>query len=248
MTDKGAVVLFGATGGVGSLLARRLVARGIPVALGARSSEKLGPLDAELQGIARTVECGDLAAVEGLIAEAKERYGSISGVVNCMGSLLLKPAHLTSEAEFLEVLRVNLLSSFLILKASVRALDKGGSIVFVSSAAARIGLANHEAIGAAKAGIEGLARSAAATYAAKGIRVNCVAPGLVRTPLTARITGSTTGEKASLALHPLGRLGEPADICSAIEFLLDPDLSSWVTGEVLAVDGGLSSLKTRENG
>jgi NAD(P)-dependent dehydrogenase (short-subunit alcohol dehydrogenase family) len=120
----------------------------------------------------------------------------------------------------------------------------GGSIVLVSSAAGRTGLSNHEAIAAAKAGIIGLTQSAAASYAARGIRVNCVVPGLVRTPLTARITGNETALKGSVAMHALGRVGEASDIASAIRWLLDP-AQSWVTGQVLGVDGGLATVRSR---
>ncbi|MFY8220997.1 MAG: SDR family oxidoreductase, partial [Pirellulales bacterium] len=120
----------------------------------------------------------------------------------------------------------------------------GGSVVLVSSAAARIGLANHEAIAAAKAGLEGLARSAAATYARQRIRFNVVAPGLVRTPLTQGLVASELAEKASLAMHPLGRLGEPGDVARAIAWLLDP-AQSWITAQVLGVDGGLADVKAR---
>ncbi|NBO93955.1 MAG: SDR family oxidoreductase, partial [Planctomycetia bacterium] len=114
--------------------------------------------------------------------------------------------------------------------------------VLCSSAAARIGLPNHEAVAAAKAGIIGLTLSAAATYAPKNVRVNAVAPGLVRTPLTSRITGSEPALKASLSMHPLGRIGEPSDVASAIEWLLSPT-QTWVTGQVIGIDGGLADLK-----
>jgi NAD(P)-dependent dehydrogenase (short-subunit alcohol dehydrogenase family) len=120
----------------------------------------------------------------------------------------------------------------------------GGSIVLVSSAAARLGLANHEAIAAAKAGIIGLTLSSAATYAARGIRVNCVAPGLTRTPMTARLTQNEATLKASTAMHALGRIGEPDDVAGAIDWLLGPE-SSWITGQVLGVDGGLASVRPR---
>jgi NAD(P)-dependent dehydrogenase (short-subunit alcohol dehydrogenase family) len=122
----------------------------------------------------------------------------------------------------------------------------GGSIVLCSSAVADIGMPNHEAIAAAKGAINSLARSAAATYASKKIRVNVVAPGLTKTPLTSRITGSEAAVKASLAMHPLGRLGESDDIARAISFFLDPE-NDWITGQVLAVDGGLSSLKVKSD-
>jgi NAD(P)-dependent dehydrogenase (short-subunit alcohol dehydrogenase family) len=120
----------------------------------------------------------------------------------------------------------------------------GGSVVLLSSAAARLGIANHEAIAAAKAGVLGLVLSAAASYASRAIRVNAVAPGLVRTPLTAPLTMDETALKRSTALHPLGRIGEPDEVASAIEWLLDPG-QAWVTGQVIGVDGGLATVRSR---
>ena len=123
----------------------------------------------------------------------------------------------------------------------------GGSVALVSSAAARVGLASHEAIAAAKAGVIGLTLSAAATYAGRGLRFNCVAPGLVRTPLTARLTATEASSRASTAMHPLGRLGEPDDVAAGIAWLLDPR-NSWVTGQVIGIDGGLADLRGRPGG
>jgi 3-oxoacyl-[acyl-carrier protein] reductase len=120
----------------------------------------------------------------------------------------------------------------------------GGSIVLVSSAAAQIGLANHEAIAAAKAGIIGLMLSAAATYSNRGIRVNAVAPGLVKSQMTRKMWDTEQAAVASCQMHALGRLGEPEDVARAIAWLLDP-LTSWVTGQTLGVDGGLGSVLTR---
>ena len=117
-------------------------------------------------------------------------------------------------------------------------------MVLLSSAAARIGLANHEAVAAAKAGVIGLTLSAAATYARARIRFNAVAPGLVRTPLSAGLLANELAAKASVAMHPLGRLGEPEDVARAICWLLDPH-NDWVTGQVLGVDGGLADVKAR---
>jgi NAD(P)-dependent dehydrogenase (short-subunit alcohol dehydrogenase family) len=122
--------------------------------------------------------------------------------------------------------------------------SSGGSIVLMASAVAQRGMINHEAIAAAKAGVVGLALSAAATYARYNIRVNCVAPGLTRTPLTASLTQNELTLKASAALHPLGRIGEPEEVASAIRWFLSPE-NSWVTGQVLAVDGGLSTVQPR---
>ena len=114
----------------------------------------------------------------------------------------------------------------------------------VSSAVHAIGLANHEAIAAAKAGVVGLAKAAAATYAPLSLRFNVVSPGLTDTPLTERIITNPNSLKYSLNMHPLGRIGGVDDIARAVVFLLDP-LNSWITGQVLSVDGGLSSLKTQ---
>jgi NAD(P)-dependent dehydrogenase (short-subunit alcohol dehydrogenase family) len=238
-------LLLGGAGGIGAATARRLVAAGARVMLAGRTAATLEALAAELGPAAATVvtDATDPAAVEAAVQATRDVFGRLDGVVNAVGSIVLKPAHLTRPEEFDEVLRVNLVTAFNTVRSAAKALmNGGGSIVLVSTAAARIGLANHEAIAAAKGGVIALARSAAATYAAKGIRVNVVAPGLVRTPLAARITGNPAAEQASLALHPLGRLGEPEDVAGAIAFLLDP-ANAWITADVLGVDGGLGTLK-----
>ena len=162
-----------------------------------------------------------------------------------VGSILLKPAHLTSVDEYREQMALNIDSSFFTVKAAARAMMKsGGSIVLSSSAVGRIGLNNHEAIASAKAGIIGLARSAAATYAKRGVRVNAVAPGLVDTPLSARILSSKAGRKQSEAMHAVGRVGQPEDVADAITWLIRPS-ADWVTGQVIGVDGGLGTVRAR---
>ena len=246
MTGRGFLVL-GATGGIGTAVCSLLAAQGASVLAAGRNHEKLAQLRANHGVTTMEIDARDPAAVEKAVAAAGELTGNLDGVVNCVGSILLKPAHLTSFEEWQATLDVNLGTAFLAVKYGAKALSRGGrggSIVLVASAAAQLGLANHEAVAAAKAGIIGLARSAAATYAARRVRVNCVAPGLVRTPLTERITASPAAERASLAMHPLGRLGEPGDVARAIVFLLDPE-NDWITGQVLGVDGGLGSLKVR---
>ena len=244
MNDSVHVVL-GASGAIGSALARRLAGRGARLVLGGRDAAALDALADETGGLACPGDATAPEAAERAVALARDRFGRLDGAANCVGSVLLKPAHLTRDDEFAAVLATNLWSAFHLVRAATKAMDGGGgSIVLVSTAAARTGLPNHEAIAAAKAGVEGLALSAAATYAPRRIRVNCVAPGLVRSQLTARITGSEPALKASLAMHALGRIGEPDDVASAITWLLDP-ATSWVTGQVLGVDGGLGALKGR---
>ena len=238
-------VVFGAYGGVGSALCRRLAKKVAKLMLSGRDEARLATLAAELGAQTFPVDATNLRQVESCMKQAAELYGQVSGVANCVGSLLLKPAHLLSEEEWDATITTNLKSAFAVVRAATAAMaQQGGSIVLLSTAAARIGLANHEAISAAKAGIEGLALAAAATYASKGIRVNCVAPGMTRTPLTAKLLQNEMMAKASAGMHALGRIGEASDIASAIEWLLDPE-QSWVTGQVIGVDGGLSRIRSR---
>jgi len=239
------VLVIGGAGGIGGAVARMVVAGGGSVFLAGRDSERLSAAGAELGMPWGMVEATDFSSVDACADAASRALDGLDGVVNCAGSILLKPAHLTSTEEWQATLATNLTSAFACVRAAGRLLrESGGSVVLVSSAAARIGLANHEAIAAAKGGIIALVRSAAATYAKQHIRFNAVAPGLVRTPLAKGLVASELAEKASIAMHPLGRLGESEDVARAIAFLLDP-AQSWITGQVLGVDGGLADLKAR---
>lgn len=244
-TSSPVYAILGATGGIGSELCHRLAAKGARLLIGGRDAAKLETLAAETRAQTFPLDATDSSQVDAFVARAIEIHGRFDGATNCIGSLLLKPAHLTTDAEWATTISLNLTTAFALLRAVTKAMmSTGGSIVLLSSAAGRTGLANHEAIAAAKAGIIGLAQSAAASYAARGIRVNCVAPGLVRTPMTARITGNEASLKASTAMHALGRIGEPAEVASAIEWLLDPQ-QSWVTGQVFGIDGGLATVRPR---
>jgi NAD(P)-dependent dehydrogenase (short-subunit alcohol dehydrogenase family) len=231
------LLLFGASGGIASRLLHDVHDNGWQITAVSRSPESLPDLDrvTPVKGDA-TVESG---VRDGF--EQAEENGEITAVVNCLGNVFLKPIHRTSAAEFSEVMRLHVFSSFLILHEACSRLSKGSSVVLLSSVAARTGIPNHETISAAKGAVEGLVRSTAATYASKGIRINAVAPGLTETPATTHLCQSPARE-VSEKMHPLGRIGTPADIASAIRYFIDPS-NSWVTGQVLNVDGGLGHLR-----
>ncbi|MFN0054780.1 MAG: SDR family NAD(P)-dependent oxidoreductase [Planctomycetales bacterium] len=248
MNDVARFIVFGATGGVGEALSRMLVESGAQVLLAGRNLERLKDLSQQLGMPNHPMDAADSDSIESVFQQAVSAFGRIDGVANCIGSVLLKPAHLTTDEEWQQTLTTNLFSAFAVVRGAARAMRQtGGSVVLVSTAATRLGLANHEAIAAAKAGIEGLTRSAAATYAGAGIRVNAVAPGLVKSNMTRRLWESPAAAETSVQIHALGRLGEPQDVARMIAFLLDQQ-NNWITGQVIGVDGGLGSVLARRRG
>lgn len=241
------VIVFGGAGGIGRALTQRLGQAGASLFLVGRDEGRLKSACADCGGQWGVYDATSSDAVEAAFEEATQRFGAApTGVANLVGSILLKPAHLTSDEDWESTLRLNLGSSFYIVRSAVSRMRRhgGGSIVLVSTVAASRGLANHEAIAAAKAGVEGLARSAAATYAGQKIRVNVVAPALTETPLSGPVLSNELARKASLAMHPLGRLGAPEDVASALYWLLDP-ANDWVTGQTIGIDGGLGRVQAR---
>jgi len=235
------VLVIGATGGIGTALVEVLTARGASLVLAARNADTLNTLAARVGGTVRAFDATDLDRVMAEVGAAAAE-APLTGIALCVGAILLKPAHRTSASEWADVVARNLTTAFGVVRAAGQHLGAGASVVLVSSAAARLGLANHEAIAATKAGIEGLVRSAAATYARKGVRFNAVAPGLVRTPLAGALATDPKLVEASAKMHALGRIGEPGDVARAVAFLLDP-AQSWVTGQVLGIDGGLATVR-----
>ena len=236
-------IIFGASGSIGSATTELLLNNKDTVILVSHNDERLSLLRTKSNSLCIKADVTKQDEVESVFTQTVEKYGSIDGVLHAVGSIILKPAHLTTAAEWDATMLINLTSAFYVVQSSAKHMN-AGSVVLFSSAAARIGLASHEAIAAAKAGVIGLTRSAAASYASRGLRFNCIAPGLVRSELSRKITSNPAAEKASLAFHPLGRLGEGSDIAPIAAWLLSSQ-SSWTTGEVFGLDGGLSSLKTK---
>ena len=245
-TVMGTFLISGATGGIGSAIGHRLHEQGHQLALFSRNAEKLASMKSTFGERVITI-AGDAQSPDDLtnaVTSAKEAFGELSGAAHAVGSIMLKPLSATTAEEFEQQWRQNTLSAFNLLKAVMPILQRarGGSVVLYSSVASEVGIGNHEAIGSAKAGVVGLARAAAASATRYGVRVNVLAPGLTRTPLSSFITENELSSKASLAMHPLGRLGEPEDIASATAFLLSGD-ASWITGQVIPVDGGLTGIR-----
>lgn len=239
------IAILGATGTIGSTLARRLVQRNHQIILVGRNEAKLQTLSEELDQPYLTVDFTQSKPLEEGLREMATSQGGIRGLVNCIGSILLKPAHSTSDDEFRQTVETNLFTAFATVSAGGKLLrENGGSIVLFASAAAETGIANHEAIAAAKAGVIGLGRSAAATYAPNNIRVNVVSPGLIKTEMTRRIWENEKSASASEQMHALRRLGEPEQVASLASWLLDAE-NDWITGQVIGIDGGLGHLLPR---
>lgn len=240
-SEAGDFLVLGATGSIGTAVTEGLVARGAQVVVLGRDEARLAELASRTgarQALLPGIDPGSVR--DALRAAAQGR--PVAGIAHCIGSLHLQPAHRTTPDEWQRVLDSNLSSAFGVTMAVPDLFASGGTVVFVSSVAARVGLPNHEAIAAAKAGLEGLARAAAATHARRGVRFHCVAPALVQTRMTAGLLSRAGMLEACNKANPSGRIGQPGDIANAILFLLDP-ANNWIDGQVLGVDGGFGALR-----
>ncbi|MBM3781145.1 MAG: SDR family oxidoreductase [Acidobacteria bacterium] len=239
---SGTVIIYGATGGVGSAVARRLHQAGVPLHLVARQSAALESLATETDA---TCTVGDVRTPE-VFAQATAAAGeSLAGLVYAVGTLSLKSLARVTADDILDDFRVHALSAALAVQAASAALKAHGaaSVVLCSTVAVQTGFSNHTAVAMAKGAVEGLTRTVAAELA-PAVRVNAVAPSLTRTPLTAGLLGNPQMVAAIEKAHPLARLGTAEDIAAAITFLLSAD-AAWVTGQVIGVDGGRGRVQAR---
>jgi NAD(P)-dependent dehydrogenase (short-subunit alcohol dehydrogenase family) len=232
------------TSGIGGALARRLVQEGNQVHLIGRNAERVSALAAELGASHAIADVMDAAMLESAIQAAGP---TIDGLAYCVGSINLKPVARLTDAEVLKDFELNALGAMRAIRAALPALKAStlptASVLLFSTVAVQQGFASHGSVAMAKGAVEGLTRALAAELAPK-IRVNCLAPSLTRTPLAEFITKNDATAQAVAVLHPLQRLGEADDV-AAMGALLLSSQSSWITGQVIGVDGGRSTLRTK---
>ena len=235
MSEK--YLIFGATGSVGSSLAEQLKNSGNDIHLVARN-------ESEVKAIAEKLGCSYTVAdvlEDGFIEKVKSDINEIKGVAYCVGSIDLKPLRMVTETDMNKCMKLNLYSAIEAIKGFQESLKKNkGSVVLFSTVAAQRGFTNHTIIASAKAAVEGLTVTLAAEFA-PNIRVNCIAPSLSKSKIAEPMLKNPAIAEGIAKAHPLKRLGEGKDSAALAKFLITED-SSWVTGQVIAVDGGRSKL------
>ncbi len=236
-------VIFGGTGGVGSTLAERMYDRGYTLHLLGRNESKLRYMGERYSAQYDVFDILDLEA-QSILARIFSK--PIDALAYCIGSINLKPFLKLTREDFVVDAQLNSIGAALAIQSSIPYLKQSqeiASVILFSSVAARHGFSAHASISMAKAAVEGLTVSLAAELSPK-IRVNCIAPSLLDTPLAASLTSSAAIKQAIVDSHPMKRLGRPEDAAELAAYLLSSD-SSWMTGQIIGVDGGRSSVSTR---
>lgn len=237
MNFKGKNVLVaGGSSGIGLSLVKLLSEQGAALYVISRTVAEDWPED--IHHIALDIT-GNLDALTDFLPD------QLHGLVYAIGSINLKPFNRLKEEDFLKDYRLNVLGAAKTIQYALKSLKNAvaASVVLISSVAARTGMPYHASVSAAKAAVEGLALSLAAELASSKIRVNVVAPSLTDTPMAQQLLNTPEKREASAKRHPLGNYGQPEDISQSIVFLLSEG-SSWMTGQVIGIDGGLGKIKT----
>jgi 3-oxoacyl-[acyl-carrier protein] reductase len=242
LSGKTALVT-GATGGLGSAIARALHQQGAVVALSGTRQEALDQLAAELKERVHVLACdlADSAQVDALVPKSEERMGKLDILVVNAGitrdNLLVQ----LSDQAWDEVIAVNLTATFRLARAAIRGMmrRRSGRIIGITSVVAVTGNAGQGNYAAAKAGMIGLIKSLAQEYARRGVTANCIAPGFIATPMTDKLNEKQ--RDAILARVPVGQLGTAADVAAATVFLASTE-ASYITGQTLHVNGGMAMI------
>lgn len=237
------VLIYGASGGIGSTLARVLAREGYDLHLSGRDAARLSSLAQELGAGFTVADVEDAESFPRVSAAAGDR---LDGLVYAVGSINLRPLLRLSHEDFVRDFRLNSEGAALAIQAALPALKKaenGASVVLFSSVAVTQGFSAHASISMAKGAVEGLTRALAAELAPR-IRVNAVAPSLVETPLASALTANPQMAASIAQMHPMQRIGQPGDVAAMTSFLLS-EKSGWITGQVIGVDGGRSRLRTK---
>lgn len=236
-------VITGASGGVARALATRLRQEGWNLVLVSRDLSLLDPADNDVLVQADVSTPGGAEAAFSL---ATERAGVVpDALVNCAGNTLIAPLGRVTAEAFRACMAANVDTAFFSVQAYTKVLaasKRSGDIVLFSSVVAGLGVSNHAAIAAAKGAIEALVRAVAADFSHLGIRINAVAPGLMRSPMTEKMLVNERSQQNIAAQYPLGRYGDASDGAAVAAWLLGPD-SRWITGEVIHLDGGFSAVR-----
>ena len=235
MSEK--YLIVGATGSIGSSLAAQLYESGKEVHLVGRDENQTKSLSEKLNTDYSIVDVLD----DGFVDKIKANIDDVKGIAYCVGSIDLKPLKLASESDFNKCMKLNLYSAIDLIKGYQDSLKKNsGSIVLFSTVAAQRGFTNHSIIASTKAAVEGLTVSLAAEFA-PNIRVNCVALSLTNSKIAQPLLKNLALAQGIAKAHPLKRIGEGKDGAALAKFLVTEE-SSWITGQVIAVDGGRSKL------